>query len=409
MGGVLLALAVLAAGCAGKGYVAERYEPSFYEVDAQFSTPDSLTEPPSFLVYGDTQAGWRVRHTFLEGRNWRSWKMALVPFYPLYLLGEGLVGGLNWYRQKPDYGGAGRKRVRDALHEEVTHAPPDFVLNVGDIATADGRRPEHWATFLDENRTDPPVLGAVPYLPTPGNHDRTTDSTYGLPNYRAVFDRDPFYVVDFPDGALIVLDSNLLIEWKQEIANQRQEVLFREWFVSEDGAPPAWLERVLAARANRSHLIVAMHHSPVNFGPHADQWDRPRKYGSHREWQWALLHVFQRYGVDVVFSGHEHVYQHNVLRYEQNGQPRTMHFVVTSGGGAPLRRLSTEQKIERLRDTYRSAGFETEQVRQARTHHYTRVEVGPARMQIRTVTVPHDPDLPGQILETITLPARPLP
>ena len=403
------AVLVLAAGCARQGYVADTYGPDFYQVKAQFPTPDTLETHPSFLVYGDTQAGWRVRHTFLDGEKWTSWKMALLPFYPLYLLGEGVVGGLNWYRQKPDFGSEGRAVVRTALRDELASAPPDFMLNVGDIATADGRRPEHWETFLAENRQPPAVLGDVPYLPTPGNHDRTTDSTYGLPNYQAIFDRDPFYVVDFPDGALIVLDSNLLIEWKQEIANRRQDALFRTWFVSGEDAPASWLERTLAARAGRSHLIVAMHHAPLNFGPHADQWDRPEAYGSHRSWQWALLRTFQRYGVDLVFSGHEHIYQHNVLRYERAGTRRAMHFVITSGGGAPLRRLSSKKKIARLQRTYQAAGFEAGQVRQARTHHYTRVDVQPKAMTIRTNTVPLDPQLPKQHLETITIPAEPAP
>ena len=405
--GGLLALALLVTGCASQGLVTEQYDPSLYEVDAQFETPDSIGTQPTFLVYGDTQAGWRVRHTFLDGDNWRSWKMALLPLYPLYLLGEGAVGGLNWYRQQPDYGGDRRAVVRDAVHDAIQQESPDFVLNVGDIATADGRRPDHWETFLTENRTDPLVLGTVPYLPTPGNHDRTTDSTYGLPNYRSIFERDPFYVVDFPDGALVVLDSNLIIEWKQEIANRRQDALFRRWFVSDEDAPPAWLERVLASRADRSHLIVSMHHTPVNFGPHADQWDRPEKYGSRRSRQWELLRVFQQYGVDVVFSGHEHIYQHSVLRYARGGQSRTMHFVTTSGGGAPLRELSTQRKVARLRATYQRAGFDAELVRQAQTHHYTRVDVKPTEMQIHTVTVPLNPALPEQPLETITIPADP--
>lgn len=410
--GVVLMLAGLLAsvGCARKGLVTEQHEASFYRVDARVNAANSLATNPSFLVYGDTQAGWRLRHTFLDGASWRSWKMVLVPFYQLYLLGEGLVGGLNWYRQKPDHGGAGRKVVRHAVHDAIQHRRPHFILNTGDITTADGRRPEHWETFLRENRTDPPLLDAdVPYLPTPGNHDRTTDSTYGLANYRAIFERDPFYVVDFPDGALIVLDSNLIIEWKQEIANRRQDELFRTWFVSEEGQPPAWLERVLAARADRSHLIVAMHHAPVNYGPHADQWHRPRKYGSRDARRWALLRLFQKHGVDVVFSGHEHIYQHNVLQYERDGQSQQMHFVVTSGGGAPLRQLSTKQKIDRLTGHYREAGFDTEQVRQARVHHYTTVDVEEKQMKIRTVSVPLDTNRPAQTLETISIPSDPGP
>jgi len=74
--------------------------------------------------------------------------MWLFPFYPLYLLGNGIVGGVNWLRHVPDYGRKERFHVRDAVLGAYKETQAAFVLNVGDLVASDGRRPAHWAMFL---------------------------------------------------------------------------------------------------------------------------------------------------------------------------------------------------------------------------------------------------------------------
>ncbi len=412
MTGILLAFA--AGGCVQqKGLVTDDYDPAFYRAAKRLPS-DTLVANPTFVVYGDQQGGWRVRHNFLAEKNWRTWKQLLFPFYQLYLLGEGAVGGLNWERQMPDYGEGERRAVRDALLGETERTDLDFILSTGDIASADGRRPEHWEAFLDINQKERALLGRVPYLPTPGNHDRTTDVEFGLPNYEAVFGRKPFYVVDFPDGALFVLDSNLLIDWKQEVDDAEQERLFQKWFVSGDPAEPAWLEQALAERSEKPFTFVSMHHPPVSFGNRAGQWGNPR-YGPDVEAKrWKLLDLFQKCGVTAVFSGHEHLYEHNVLRYERQGVPAQMHFVISSGGGGPLRKHPPEEKTQAQAEAYRTAGLDVRHERQERRYHYALVDVNAERVRIEVKAVEDDGETGSddaqdvRLLDEIVI-ARPAP
>jgi hypothetical protein len=47
--------------------------------------------------------------------------------------------------------------------------------------------------------------------------------------------------------------------------------------------------------------------------------------------------VFRKYGVTLVFTGHEHLFEHWTERYrDASGQWRRMDQVVSGGGGAPL-------------------------------------------------------------------------
>ena len=80
--------------------------------------------------------------------------MFIFPFYQLYLVGNGIVGGINYLRHEPDYGHRERRFVRDIVYAEAKRANVGFILNAGDITANDGRRPSHWATFLRENRVE---------------------------------------------------------------------------------------------------------------------------------------------------------------------------------------------------------------------------------------------------------------
>lgn len=403
----ILVAAVAMAGCANKGLVTESNKPDFYRMKVHLPS-DTLAEHPSFLVLGDTQMQWRVRHRFLRKSNWLTWKQLAFPFYQLYLLGEGAAGAFNWYvRHMPTYGDQGRGAIRKATNRELrSNKDIDFVLTTGDIAAADGRRPAHWEAFLEENRQDPGTLGHVPYLPVAGNHDRTTDSTYGLPNFKAVFDREPFYTIDFRNGAIFVLDSNPILDWKDEMTSAGQRAVFRKWFINEDPDEPAWLERQLAARADKDYKIVALHHQPISFGNRAGQWTATPWTTEARN---RLLRLFQQYDVRVVFAGHEHLYEHNTLHYEQNDQARVMHFVTSSGGGGALRELVPQAQKESLARGYRQTGLDVTHHRQERTFHYSLADVTSSRLRIRTYAVPHDLEHPDDVrlLDTVTIPRHP--
>ena len=135
--------------------------------------------------------------------------MFIFPFYELYLLGNGFLGGIDYLRHESNFGYKERILVRDAVYKEAKELPVDFILITGDIVK-DGRYPDDWMTFLKDNKMDCPLLSEIPFFPTVGSHEYVNDTTYGLKNYRAVFDFPRFYVVECPNADIFVLDSHII-------------------------------------------------------------------------------------------------------------------------------------------------------------------------------------------------------
>src|SRR5262249_60241894 len=73
-----------------------------------------------------------------------------------------------------------------------------------------------------------------------------------------------------------------------------------------------------AADPTVAHRFIVMHHPPYSVSIH----------GGRPELREMWTPIFERYGVDAVFSGHDHVYE----RAERNG----VRYFVSGGGGAPL-------------------------------------------------------------------------
>ncbi len=89
-----------------------------------------------------------------------------------------------------------------------------------------------------------------------------------------------------------------------------------------------WLRTELRSQRNR-FTMVALHHAPLTSGPHGQL----RADGTPVEWaidegRRFLVPLFEMYGVDVVLTGHDHLYE----RSEKDG----IVYIVTGGGGAPL-------------------------------------------------------------------------
>jgi 3',5'-cyclic AMP phosphodiesterase CpdA len=80
----------------------------------------------------------------------------------------------------------------------------------------------------------------------------------------------------------------------------------------------AWLERALAGSTAR-WKVVAFHHPAFTCG----------EYRSHAGVRTRWVPLFERYGVDLVLSGHDHNYQRFIAR-------RGVRYVVHGGGGARL-------------------------------------------------------------------------
>ncbi|UCE19914.1 MAG: metallophosphoesterase [Gemmatimonadota bacterium] len=392
---------ILGAGlrCARTGFVVEKYPEDFYVVPKLL--PDIRNnDKVTFLVYSDNQAGWRVKEKFLNRSNWTSWKMVMVPFYQLYLFGNGLWGFANWLRHVPDYGKKERIMVRDAIYAEAQKTGVDFILNIGDLVTHDGRRPSHWATFLKENKAEHPLLKEIPYLPVLGNHERGNDTTYGFSNFEAVFGYPRFYVVECTHGVLIVVDSNLILDQYQYIDDDVQEELFEKWFVSgEDAKERSWLEKQLSLY-DKSFKIVAMHNPPISFGKHHADWLEQSNGRNLLEKRQQLLKLIGEHGVQVVFSGHDHLYQHSVL---QCGDQQRVHLIVGGGGGATLRGGYDPEVQMKYQQHFVNEGLDVSLLNQAMIYHYYCVQVNASELVIKVIEVTMKEEQPTSLVEEIRI------
>jgi hypothetical protein len=398
---VLLAAAGAAmhASCARKGLVSDRYDEVYYHIPRLFSE-GPVAGPQRFIVYSDNQTGWRAREVFLKKSSWTNWRMLVVPFYQLYLVGSGIVGGLNYALHKPDYGGEQRRMVRDAVYASAKRNEAAFIMNVGDIAASDGRRPSHWKSFLDENRIEHPLLDEIPYLPVIGNHEYANDTLYGFPNFSAVFGYPRFYTVEFENAVLIVVDSNFILDQGGFIDDDTQDKLFEEWFVSAAGSGRlSWLENQLAA-FNVPFKIIAMHHPMISYGAHYEDWldpDNGRDLTGKRR---KLLGLFDRYGVQVVFSGHDHLYQHNVYHSRSGGK---IHFIVGGGGGTPLRKIPSDKRVFKIQHRFEDEQLDVSGLSIGRVHHYYLVNIVKDGLQINVIEVTGDSREPERMFERIVI------
>ena len=239
---------------------------------------------------------------------------------------EALVQGLRpgadyWYRLGEDGPSAGpipvrtrpdpRRGVRVAvvgdthstggvharIVREIAAEKPDLLLHTGDLSLRRGKK--EGGDEKDFFRVEEPLLRSVPIVPVLGNHDGDGSRFVDLfVRPRTAGDETYQLVVEGP-LALLALDTNEPFDPKS--------------------AQGAWVERTLRALHGDPGIlfrVVALHWGPFSSGS---------GHGANLEARDSLVPLFERFGVDVVFSGHDHVYE----RSRVNG----IRYVVTGGGG----------------------------------------------------------------------------
>jgi hypothetical protein len=80
------------------------------------------------------------------------------------------------------------------------------------------------------------------------------------------------------------------------------------------------------------NVIVFCHQAPFSSGPHG---------GAKVEPQTAILRdrympLFNANHVRILFSGHEHLFEHWIERYSDSSGSHRMDLIVSGGGGAPI-------------------------------------------------------------------------
>lgn len=233
--------------------------------------------------------------------------------------------------------GETHRRVTEAIRKER----PLFLLHTGDLV-ARGGTSRLWDDFFAEARD---LLAESPLYPTLGNHEDDADDyfdAFELPG------TERWYSFDVGDAHFIALDSN-----KAWLASSRQ----REF-----------LTRDLEEHATSPWVFAYFHHPP---------YSTTKKMSRDLEallLRATLLPPLERFRVTAVFNGHNHNYQHSLVK--------GIHYITTAGGGAALYDLGDAQPWT---------------VARAKVHHFTRVTIAPEKVTVRAI------GLDGATIEEFTI------
>ena len=205
----------------------------------------------------------------------------------------------------------------------ATDYPVKFVLQSGD-AVVDGRDARQWNVSFVPLINRLTTEAGVPYFLVPGNHEGTT-SPSGLENYL-----DAVSTLIPPKGSPRRLESSTTYSF----GYGNTFVIALDANIADDQKQYEWIKGQLEGldRKRYSNVFVFCHQAPFSSGPHGGAHTEPPTVALRARY----MPLFHQHHVRIVFSGHEHLFEHWVERYtDSNGQHR-MDLVVSGGGGAPI-------------------------------------------------------------------------
>lgn len=198
-----------------------------------------------------------------------------------------------------------QRNVRDAFIKYLGNNYLNSWILLGDNAYANGFDEQFQTGFFNIYRAK--LLKQSPLWPCPGNHDydnvRTNQLSKNIPYY-SIFttpekgevggvasNSKSYYSFDLGNIHFISLDS-----YGIELGQYR---------LSDTLSPQVnWLKNDLSSNKNKDWVVVFFHHPPYTMGSHNS--DTEKELVLIRK---NLLPLLERYHVDVVLTGHSHVYE----------------------------------------------------------------------------------------------------
>jgi predicted phosphodiesterase len=208
-----------------------------------------------------------------------------------------------------------------ALAEEIAKCKPDLVIHVGDLVYPSGERGDYITNFFQPNAA---MIRFAPFMPVLGNHDCFAENgkalfdTFDLPrNGPEGIDPERCYWFDWGDARFVALDSDRAKDVKGAVLTvaQMKTVI----------AP--WMREALT-KCDARWKFVYFHHPFYTGATH------PVEGGAYLKE--AYIEVIESCGVDVVFVGHNHLYERTAPirgdKMVEDGQGVV--YITTGAGGA---------------------------------------------------------------------------
>ncbi|MCH7587547.1 MAG: metallophosphoesterase family protein, partial [Chloroflexi bacterium] len=242
------------------------------------------------------------------------------------------------------------------LAQVMTASSPDLMLHTGDVIYPNGAREDYDAKFFSPYGE---IIASVCIFPVAGNHDYMTDD--GEPYFDVFYlpsnnpsGTERYYSFDYGDVHFVALDSN--IESNKATFKGQEAAEMKEWLISDlDATEMRW-------------KVVYLHNPPYSSGS---------KHGSYLAVREEFSEIFERFNVDVVFSGDDHSYERTAPIREFVGNSNGVVYVVTGGAGANIR----------------SVGVSDFTAYSARRHHFVLVKVTKNKMTFEAI------DLGGTVFD----------
>lgn len=208
-----------------------------------------------------------------------------------------------WVLGDPGTKNSVQRAVRDAFHAFAGDRGPDLWLLLGDNAYPDGTDSDYQKAIFEMY---PQTLRTAPVWPALGNHDgKSANSVTQSGVYYDVFSlptraqaggvvsgTEAYYSFDYANIHFVCLDSH---------DSDR----------SPDGPMMQWLQADLAA-TRRDWIIAYFHHPTYTKGSHDSDKDSDSG-GRMNDMRAIFLPVLEAGGVDLVLTGHSHVYERSWL------------------------------------------------------------------------------------------------
>ncbi|MGB2697261.1 MAG: metallophosphoesterase [Candidatus Zixiibacteriota bacterium] len=198
---------------------------------------------------------------------------------------------------------------------------PYFTLHTGDVVE-NGYSQSDWDIYFATICSSEVCAQEIPFYYAIGNHENESPLYYGyfyLPHNNPD-STESYYSFDYGNSHFISLDTEIPYGPTSHQYN--------------------WLETDLRSTYDKIYVFVFMHQYPYCAGGHE----------SNIALRNALCPLFEEYKVDMVFSGHSHFYQ-------RNGPINGVTYMITAGGGAPLRTPAESSWTQYTEESHHNVTF----------------------------------------------------